>query len=84
MDSVRVVVWVDVLVDVGIGDLEVEPYWVVHVGVVVARTLIGARKISVGMKKLKSILIVNFSKENFEDLSPRITEHESDSLYKLL
>ena len=37
IDSVKVAVRVVVLIVVGIGDLEVEPYWVVQVGVVAAR-----------------------------------------------
>lgn len=83
IDSVRVVVWVDVLVDVGIGDLEVEPYCVVQVGAVVARTFIEARRISVGTEMVENILIADSSEQNFEDLSPRNTGRESDNLSHL-
>lgn len=48
----------DVLVDVGTGDLGVEPYWVVQAGDVAARMLTGARMIVVSTEKVKSMFIV--------------------------
>ena len=48
----------DVLVDVGIGDFEVEPYWVVQAGDVAARMLTGARSIVVSRENVKSMLTV--------------------------
>ena len=57
IDSIRVVVTVDVLVEVGTGDVEVEPNWVVQVGIVAATTCVGARKTKASKMKVDSILM---------------------------
>lgn len=56
IDSVKVVVRVEVLVVVGTGDLEVEPYWVVQVVVVAARIWL-----EVVRKRAKSEMILSMS-----------------------
>ena len=57
IDSVSVVVTVEVLVEVGTGDVEVEPNWVVQAEIVAAMTCVGARRAKASRMKVDSILM---------------------------
>lgn len=59
-DSTSVVVMVEVLVEVGMGDLEVEPSWVVQLGVAARTSLVWVRRTKASTADVKNMLANGF------------------------
>lgn len=55
-DSISVVVTVEVLVEVGTGHLEVEPSWVVQLGVAARTSLVWVRRMKASTADVKNML----------------------------